>query len=322
MEKRIMANVCRCYVIIIALSFAASGAHAQLINGDFETAGTNYIFPDAGDNAFGNFPITNIFAAGWTPNGSYVARTATNGPQQGSYEETGGIGQDWYGINQSGTNITARSGGYSLRTFGPFPTTCCTGSGASQLISSNTVPAVSNNTKWVVSGYGLNWSGDPMTNHGIGIVRYGTLQVAFYDVTNTLIGAAIDSGHLDTGTVQNTWISCTVTGTAPEGTVSVGAWALHVGMEGAYGSVFWDDITLTYIGTALPPPPVVTNQFEAAIQTGNQVCWPTISTASYQPQSSDDGSTWSNITALTPGDGNTDCVFAVPHKFYRVYVSP
>ena len=77
-----MANVCRCYVIIIALSFAASAAHAQFINGDFETAGTNYTFPDAGD---GQFPIiSNTFAAGWTPNGSYVARTATNGPQQGS----------------------------------------------------------------------------------------------------------------------------------------------------------------------------------------------------------------------------------------------
>ena len=78
-----MANVCRCYVIIIALSFAASAAHAQLFNGGFETTGTNYTFPDTGDSAF---PIiSNSFATGWAGNGSYVARTLTNGPQQGSY---------------------------------------------------------------------------------------------------------------------------------------------------------------------------------------------------------------------------------------------
>ncbi len=316
-----MANVCRCFVIIIALSFAASAAHAQLINGGFETAGTNYVFPDTGDGAFPL--ITNTFAASWNPNGGYVARTATNTPQQGTYEDSA-TGYDFVGVNQSGSTNTARGGAFSLRTFGPFPNACCIGSGASQLISSNTVPAVSNNTIWVVSGYALNWSGDPLQNFGLNVVGFGVLQVAFYDFTNGLIGAAIDGPHLDTNTVAfplNTWISCSVTGTAPPGTVSVGAWALHVGMSGALGSVFWDDLSVTNIGVAPPPPPIVTNLVDAAILGGNQACWPTVVTSSYQPQFSDDGSTWTSIGTLIPGDGTTNCVFGFSHKFYRVLES-
>jgi len=315
-----MANVCRCCVIIIAFSFAALAAHAQqLTNPGFETTGTNYTFPDAGDGAF---PIiSNTFAAGWTPNGgAFAARTSTNSPQQGTYEDAS-TGYDFMGVNQSGSTNTARSGGASLRTFGPFPNVCCVGSGASQLLSSNAVPAVSNNTIWVVSGYGFNWSGDPMQDFGIGVVGFGLIQIAFYDVTNALIGAAIDGPHLDTGTVQNAWISCSVTGTAPPGTVSVGAWALHVGMSGALGSMFWDDMSITNTGTALPPPPIVTNLVDAAIVGGNQACWPTVVNASYQPQFSDDNVSWTSIGTLLPGDGNTNCVFGFKHKFYRVIQS-
>jgi len=319
MEKRIMANVCRYFVIIIALSFAASAAHAQLTNPGFETAGTNYVFPDTGDGAFPL--ITNTFAAGWLPNGgAYVARTATNTPAQGTYEDSA-TGYDFVGVNQSGSTNTARTGGYALRTFGPFPGFCCVGSGASQLISSNTVAAVSNNSIWVVSGYGLNWSGDPLQDFGLNVTGFGVLQVAFYDVTNALIGAAIDSPHLDTGTVQNAWISCSVTGTAPPGTVSVGAWALHVGMNGALGSIFWDDMSITNIGVAPPPPPIVTNLVDATILGGNQACWPTVVNASYQPQFSDNNSTWTSIGTLIPGDGTTNCVFGFSHKFYRVLQS-
>ncbi len=174
MEKRVMGMIWRLCVALVAFTFTAIAVNAQIINGGFETAGTNYTFPDAGDGAF---PIiSNTFAQNWNPNGSYVARTATNSPQQGSYEEAGGIGQDWYGINQSGTNVspggplafpvTSRSGQYSLRTFGPFGATCCAGSGAVQLLSSNQNAAVSNNTVWVVSGYGFNWSGDPLNRRG------------------------------------------------------------------------------------------------------------------------------------------------------------
>jgi len=313
-----MGNIWRLCVALIAFTLIAITVNAQLINPGFETAGTNYTWPDTGDGAF---PIiSNTFASGWSPNGFYVARTATNAPAQGTYEDAS-TGYDYVGINQSGTTNTAHTGGFSLRTLGPFPVTCCAGSGAVQLISSNQNAAVSNNTIWVVSGFGYVWSGDPLLDDGLGVTGFGTLQVAFYDITNSLIGSPFDSNHIDTNAAVGAWISCTATGIAPPGTVSVAAWALHVGMNGALGSVFWDDLTISYAGTAAPPPPVVTNDFQAVIQSGSQICFSTIATASYQPQSSDDGSTWSNITALTPGDGLTDCVFAVSHKFYRVQVS-
>ena len=165
MEKRLMGITRRLCVALIAFTFTAIAANAQnvLLNGGFETAGTNYTFPDAGD---GSFPIiSNTFAASWNPNEGYSARTVTNGPQQGTYEDSA-TATDFVGINNSGSATTARSGVASLRTFGPFPNICCTGSGASQMISSNQNAAVSNNTIWVVSGYGLNWSGDPETGFG------------------------------------------------------------------------------------------------------------------------------------------------------------
>jgi len=322
MEKRVMGNFWRPCVGLILFAFTAIMANAQVLtNPGFETAGTNYTFPDNGD---GSFPIiSNTFAAGWTPNGgAYVSRTVTNAPQSGTYEESS-FGYDYVGINSSGFTNTAHSGGAALRAFGPFPGACCVGSGAYQILSSNTVAAVSNGTIWVLSGFVLNWSQDPMVDAGIGVTGFGLLQIAWLDATNGLIGSQ-DGFHWDTNTVQDVWHPTSVIATSPVGTASLQFFALHVGMAEALGSMFFDDLSITNIGVAPPPPPpppVVTNQFQAVIQTGNQICFPTISTASYQPQSSDDGSTWTNIGLLAPGDGLTDCVFAAPHKFYRVQIS-
>jgi len=315
-----MANVCRCCVIIIAFSFAASAVHSQLINGGFETAGTNiYAFPDNGDGAFP--VISNTLAAGWTPlGGSYVARTATNTPQQGTYEESS-IAYDFVGINQSGFTNTAHAGGFALRAFGTFTNQCCGGSGAGQIISSNTVAAVSNNTIWVFSGNVLNWSGDPMSFANTGLTGFGLLQIAFLD-TNGAIFATQDGTHWGTNNAPlDVWQPTSVTATSPAGTASIEFFALHVGQNGALGSIFFDDLSVTNTGVAPPPPPpppIVTNQFQAAIQTGNRVCWPTVVNASYQPQSSDDNSTWTPIGSPIPGDGASNCVFGVSHKFYRV----
>jgi hypothetical protein len=325
MEKRVMGIFWRPCVGLILFAFTAITAHSQVLtNPGFETAGTNYGFPDVGDGNFGNIPITNIFATGWTPAGfSYVARTGTNSPQSGSYEESS-EGYDYVGINNSGSATTAHTGGYALRAFGPFTNGCCLGSGAFQVISSNTVAAVSNNTIWVLSGYVLNWSGDQMSFDNVGLTGFGLLQIAFLDTNGVAIGTPQDGTHYDTNLVLDTWTPTSVTATSPAGTVSIAFYALHVGQNGALGSAFFDDLSITNTGVAPPPPPpppVVTNQFQAVIQTGNRICFPTISTASYQPQSSDDGSTWANIGLLTPGDGNTDCVFSVTHKFYRVQIS-
>jgi hypothetical protein len=317
MEKRIMANICRGLVVTIAFSFAALAAHAQLINGGFETAGTNYVFPDNGD---GSFPfITNLFAAGWIPNGgAYVSRDATNAPQQGEYEDTA-TSYDFVGVNATASN-TAHSGTYALRCFGPFQSGSAVGSGAYQLIMSNSVPAISNNTIWVLNGYGLNWSGDQMQDTPLASVNYGQLQILFVGTNGNVLNENQAYGpELGTNTAVNTWISCSVTGQAPpRGTAGIEVFALHVGQAGALGSIFWDDLSLTNIGVGAPPPPTVTNFYNASLETGNQICWSTVTTASYQPQYSDDNVNWTNLGSLVPGDGTTDCTFSLPHKFYRV----
>jgi hypothetical protein len=326
MEKRILANVCRGCLILFALSFAAVTSHAQLINGGFDTTGTNYVFPDNGD---GSFPLlTNVFAAGWLPSGgSYVTRDSTNSPIEGSYEDEYSPNYDYYGLNQTGTNITARSGAYALRAFGPDTNLCCGASYAYQAIS-NSVSSqpVTNGQIWVASGYALVWSGDPMTNLATS-TGFGNLQLAFLNASNTTINSydgphVLDESDPTNPAPMNVWISCSVTATAPYSAKSivtqVRVYVGHVGMTGALGSIFWDDITLTNIGVAPPPPPIPTNQFQAVIQTGNQICWPTISNASYQPQFSDDNSSWTNIGSLLPGDGTSNCVFAATHKYYRV----
>ena len=73
MEKRVLGINWRLCVALIACTFSAIAVKAQsLINGGFETAGTNYVFPDQGDGQYGL--ITNTFAARLDlPNGAYVA---------------------------------------------------------------------------------------------------------------------------------------------------------------------------------------------------------------------------------------------------------
>jgi hypothetical protein len=323
MEKRNMANVCRGLVVIIALSFfAALSAHAQLINGGFETAGTNYIFPDNGD---GSFPVlTNLFAADWTPIGAtYVTRDATNSPQVGTYEDL--TAYDYVGCNSTASN-TAHSGTYALRAFGPFGSTASPpgGSGAFQLITSNQNAAVSNYTYWVFSGYLMNWSGDPMNDTGGADPGFGLIQIVFQGTNGEAVAggaSTFDGPHLGMGTITNTWISCSVTAQAPKDVSQIAFYCLHVGQEGNQGSVFFDDLSATYLGPGSPPPPPpqsVTNQLQAVIQAGNRICWPTISYASYQAQYSDDNTNWTSIGSLLPGDGTTNCVFGFTHKFYRV----
>lgn len=310
-----MANVCRGCAAIIAIFFAAFSTNAQFINGGFETAGTNFIFPADLD---GNI-ITNTFAAGWVPNGgALVSRDLTNTPQTANYREAES-GVFFVGVNSTGATNTAHTGAAALRTFGPFGA-AFDASGANQEITNSISQVVSNGQMWAVNGYGLNWSGDPMTNQ-FGGGGFGILQVAFYDVTNSKI-ASIDSvTQIGTNTALDTWISMSVTGTAPAGTVGVAAWCLHIGELNGLGSCFFDDVTLTYAGIAPPPPIIITNNFQAGIQSGKQICWATVVNTSYLPQSSDDNLTWTDIGTPIPGDGTSNCVFATNHKFYRVMQS-
>jgi hypothetical protein len=320
MEKRVMGIFWRPCVGLILFAFTAISANSQVLtNPGFETAGTNYTFPDNGDGAFP--VISNTFAAGWNPLGAMLpARQPTRRsralPKQRRL-------YDYVGINQSGFTNTAH-GGFALRAFGPFTNGCCQGSVAFRILSSNTVAAVSNNTIWQLNGFIMDWSGDPILNNGLGVVGFGLLQIVFLDGSGNAIGTK-DGPHFDTNLVLNAWTPTSVTATSPAGTASIEFFALHVGMNAALGSLFFDDLSITNTGVAPPPPPpppTVTNQFQAVIQVGNQVCWPTVSNTSYQAQSSDDNVLWTDFGPRTPGDGTTNCTFGFTHKFYRVQQLP
>jgi len=314
MEKHVLGIFWRACVVLTTLAFTAIAANAQnvLLNSSFETPGTNFIYPADSTGVI----LTNTEAANWTPN-VLGFRTATNGPSSGTYTE-GDFGYTYNGINNSGSATTAHTGAFAAMTFGTFTNFCCEGSGVYQAITNGPSQVISNGQVWAVSGFGLNWSGNPMQSIGPGTVNFGIVQVVFLDASNQVLQASDGVPQISTNTALDTWISCTVTATAPTGTTQVRAYALHVGMTGALGSALWDDLSLTYVGIAPPPPPIVTNQYQAVIQSGNQICWPTVVNASYQPQSSDDNSTWANVGAPIPGDGTTNCAFGVIHKFYRV----
>jgi hypothetical protein len=329
-----MRGFYRACVSLIVFAVTAAAANAQLLlNPGFETASTNLVYPPDANGVI----ITNTSAASWTVLGGQIYpndptnilrlafRTSTNSPASGTYTEAD-FGQSFLGINNSGSTNTAHSGGFALRAFGPFTNLCCQASGAYQAISSNNVPAISNNTIWVLSGSVFNWSGDPMQNIGGGVVNFGELQIQFYDGASNYLGQA-DSAQFGTNLAVNVWSNISVTATAPFGTAEIRAYALHVGMSAALGSVFFDDLSLTNIGVAPPPLPTPTLE-PAGIRKGDQVCWPTVVNTSYQPQYSDDNVLWVNIIAtnaaqqLLPGDGTTNCIFSTSHKFYRVLATP
>ena len=324
MEKHVLGVFWRACVVLIVLAFTTTIAKAQLLNGSFESPGTNLIYqPDAN-----GVILTNTGADGWTPF-QLGFRTGTNGPSSGTYTEAD-FGYTYPGVNNSGSATTARTGSFAARLFGPFSNFCCTASGVLQVITNSSSQAVSNNQIWVFSGYGLNWSGDPMMSLGGASQNFGVIQIQFLDTNGAPLAVATDGPHLGTGTPMDTWISCSVTATAPPETSQVVFFALHVGMTGALGSIFWDDMSVTNIGFGPPPPPPPPPAplEPAGIRAGVQVCWPTVVNTSYQPQYSDDNVLWVNIIAtnfaqqLLPGDGTTNCIFSVSHKFYRVLQTP
>jgi len=319
MEKHVMGIFWRACVVLTVSAFTAPAANAQLLNGSFESPGTNFIYqPDAN-----GVILTNTSAAGWTPF-ELGFRTGTNSPSSGTYTEAD-FGYTYPGINNSGSATTAHTGSFAARLFGPFSNFCCTASGLFQTITNSINQAVSNNQVWVFSGYGLNWSGDPLASFGAD-ANFGLIQIQFLDAGGAPLGTT-DGPHLGTDTPVDTWISCTVTATAPAGTAQVTFFVLHVGMTGALGSIFWDDLSVTNIGVTPPPPPPPPLE-PAGIRAGVQVCWPTVVNTSYQPQYSDDNVVWVNIIAtnaaqqLLPGDGTTNCIFSTSHKFYRVVQTP
>jgi hypothetical protein len=278
-KRRNLANVCQLLILGLGLVLLSGGANAQLTNGGFEFGSGLYT------NTANPSQITTG-ALGWVQF-DHCFRTSTNAPQ---------------GLAQSGSSITARNGsGYSLQCYGPWG-----GWGASGAYQTVTNGVAAGQT-WILSGYGLNWSGDPMSNTTVLAQGFAIIQLKFQNAAGADLWS-MDGPHLDprsNNVPVDTWISCSVTGTAPAGTAKVLAYAMHVGFGANAGSIFWDDLTLVSTSVATP-----TNYCYATIAGGNQVCWPTTAGRSYQPQysGSPSGPVWTNLGGEVAGDGNTNCV--------------
>jgi hypothetical protein len=211
--------------------------------------------------------------------------------------------------NNTCAPITAHGGAYSLKTFGPFGTSF-DASGAFQDFT-----GVTPGQTWKLSGYALNWSGEPMS----GSNGWGVAQIQFLDATNGLIQVAESARFgTDTPLPPDQWTAFQAVGTVPPGTVTMRIQVLHIGMAGTSGSVWWDDIALSQrAGT--------TNVLPATVETGVQISWPTVLAAGYQPQLATNlsaSTVWTNFGPLIIGSSNSNQFFdafgSAQQKFYRI----
>jgi hypothetical protein len=285
MEKRAMTIVFRACVVMTVFVVSAVAINAQTLNnGGFEIGGGPYTNPATS--------LISTAAVSWVQFANGL-RTSTN---------------------DTGSANTAHSGAWSLKCFG---STTWDGEGAYQVISNG----VSANQQWVLSGYGMNPSSDPLTNEAPlgGTQPFGDLILEFFNSTNSNANATLSTEvHVPATTPYDTWLSISTTGTAPAGTILIKVYAMELGFGAAsVGSVFFDDINLVNLNA-----PIITNLYHETIIGGNQICWFTSTNANYQPQSSPNNVTWSNVGGLIPGDGTTNCTFdaiGLPStRFYRV----
>src|SRR5882724_1787559 len=152
---------------------------------------------------------------------------------------TGSTASNWtqFGsVFRSSTNeivspLIALAGAYSLKMFGPFNASQGS-SGAFQNLSATPGQI------WRITGFALNWSGDPMTQAG----GYGVAQLIFLDAGNNQLQVN-ESQHFDPTTQQDAWQYFQVTAIAPAGTTAVRVQLLHVGQAGISGSVWWDSVS-------------------------------------------------------------------------------
>jgi hypothetical protein len=202
-----------------------------------------YRIPTLATNATPSFNWqTNAIAFLCTTGTTAVSATATNALLNPGFESgTGANADHWteFGdayrtATDTTSAVTALSGAESMKVFGPF------NPGLGVAGAYQDIPGASAGQTWKLSGFGLNWSGDPMTN----TVAYGVAQLIFLDGANSQL-QVYESQHFDTNTPMDIWQYFQVTGTAPAGTAAVRAQVAHFGKAGSAGSVWWDDLSAT-----------------------------------------------------------------------------
>jgi hypothetical protein len=202
-----------------------------------------YRIPTFATNAIPSFNWqTNAIAYRCTTGTSATSAIGTNALVNSGFElGSGSSANNWTQFGdayRTATNttsgVTALSGSNSMKVFGPFNPSLSE-AGAYQTIS-----GASAGQTWKLSGFGFNWSGDPMTN----TVAYGMAQLIFLDGANNQLQAN-PSQHFDSTTPLDEWQYFQVTGTTPAGTAAVQARISHFGEGSIAGSVWWDDVSAT-----------------------------------------------------------------------------
>jgi hypothetical protein len=209
---------------------------------------------------------------------------------------------------------TVHSGDFSLKTYGPYGTNY-DASGAYQDLTGASIGQT-----WKLSGYAFNWSGDPL----VGSNGWGVAQIQFLDGSSVVI-TNFESAHFGTDAPLpvDQWTAFQAVGTVPAGTATMRIQVLHIGLAGAGGSVWFDDLTLTQRGTTTNPVAGVTSQ------SGVQVAWPTTLAHSYQVKTATNLTTlnltnaaWANFGPVIVGSSKSNQVFdatgSTPQKFYNV----
>ena len=137
--------------------------------------------------------------------------------------------------NEIVSPFIALGGAYSMKMYGPFNATL-DASGVYQTTSGASAGQI-----WRLTGFALNWSGDPMTQVG----GYGVAQLIFLNAASNQLQVT-ESQHFDQTTQLDAWQYFQVTATAPAGTTFVQTKLMHFGKSGISGSVWWDSVSTAW----------------------------------------------------------------------------
>jgi hypothetical protein len=202
-----------------------------------------YRIPTLATNATPSFNWqTNAIAFLCTTGTTAASAIGTNALLNPDFESgSGSSASNWVQFGdayRTATNttaaVTAFQGAWSMKVFGPF------NPGLSEAGAYQNISNASAGQTWGLSGFGLNWSGDAMTN----TTAYGMAQLIFLDASNNLLQVN-QSQHFDSTTPLDEWQYFQVMGTAPAGTAAVQARVSHFGQAGIAGSIWWDDLSAT-----------------------------------------------------------------------------
>lgn len=245
----------------------------------------------------------------------------------GGFEDnTGTLATGWSQFNNAAATATndaaptpdpirAHSGAYALNTYGPYPATCCDASGASQDIGG---PVVGQTYKFY--GYVLNWSGAPLMLATTTTVGFAQAQMEFLDAGATIITNIVSIRYgMDVPLPLNQWQAFEVIGTTPANAATMRVFLLHVGMAGATGSAWWDDVAVAPVTGVTN-----TNTVPVTVQPGVQISYPTPPGTYLQVQStpSMNPAAWTAFGPETQGLGLTnqisDVIGTSTNKFYKI----